>query len=171
MARQQRVNDLQSMDIEVLRALCEANNIDPCVKEVMADRVAKAEKAAGRFARPNADKKEDAHEKEKGGDLVDTLLANESTRKAAQKKQATHEEATKAKLTELKGKSIEDLKKLLRKHGSEIEGKKDKLVEALHAIFLEQDALDLRKSELKAMGIPDLKALVTAKSIECGHSK
>merc|ERR1711879_626854 len=68
MAREQRLNDLQNMDIEALRALCEANNIDPCVKEVMADRVAKAEKAAGRFARPNADKKESVHEKEKSGD-------------------------------------------------------------------------------------------------------
>merc|ERR1711920_764833 len=101
----------------------------------MADRVAKAEQMTGIFARPTLEKKEEVHEQSKGGDLVDTLLANESSRKAAQKKQTEQEEALKAKMAELKAKSVEELKKIIRKSGAETEGKKEALGDAVYAII------------------------------------
>merc|ERR1712048_195535 len=171
MARDERLKELQAMEIGDLRMLCEANGIDPCIKEVMADRVAKAEKTAGKFARPSLEKKEEVLEQSKGGDLVDTLLANESSRKASQKKQAEQGEAIKAKIAELKAKPVEELKKLLRKSGAEVEGKKEALVEALISISKQEEELNSRKAELKAMSISDLKALVSERSLECGNSK
>merc|ERR1712048_235268 len=170
-AREERLQVLQEMEINDLRTLCEANGIDPCVKEVMADRVAKAEKLAGKFVRPSLEKKEEKIEQSKGGDLVDTLLANESSRKAAQKKQIEQGEAIKAKMTELKAKSVEELKKILRKSGAEIEGKKEELVDAVYAIFKQEEAANSRKAEIKAMSISDLKALVSERALECGSSK
>merc|ERR1712048_1278388 len=122
-------------------------------------------------ARPSLKKKEEALKQSKGGDLVDTLLANESSRKAVQKKQIEQVEAMKAKIAELKAKSVEDLKKLLRKSGAEVEGKKEALVEALISISKQEEELNSRKAELKAMSISDLKALVSERSLECGNSK
>merc|ERR1712048_506002 len=171
MARDERLKEFQAMEIGDLRTLCEANGIDPCIKEVMADRVAKAEKLAGKFVRPSLEKKEEPIEQSKGGDLVDTLLANESSRKAAQKKQIEQGEAIKAKMTELKAKSVEELKKILRKSGAEIEGKKEELVDAVYAIIKQEEEANSRKAEIKAMSVSDLKALVSERALACGTSK
>jgi len=159
------------MEIEHLRMLCETNNVDPFVKEVIADRVAKAEKLAGRFAKPILEKKEEVADKGQSADLVDALIANESTRKATQKKQMEQEEAIKVKMTQLRGTSVEDLKKLLAKHGASAEGKKDALVAAAYDIFLQEEAVNSRKSELKAMSLLNLKEFASEKDLECGHSK
>merc|ERR1712048_1508467 len=170
-AREERLQVLQEMEINDLRKLCEANGIDPCVKEVVADRVAKAEKLAGKFVRPSLEKKEEKIEQSKGGDLVDTLLANESSRKAAQKKLTEQGEALKAKMAELKAKSVEELKKILRKSGAEVEGKKEELVGAAYAIIKQEEEANSRKAEIKAMSISDLKALVSERALACGTSK
>merc|ERR1711972_39391 len=74
-------------------------------------------------------------------------------------------------IAELKAKSVEELKKLLRKSGAEVEGKKETLVEALIAIGKQEEELNSRKAELKAMAISDLKALVSERALECGSSK
>merc|ERR1711972_1274377 len=74
-------------------------------------------------------------------------------------------------IAELKAKSVEELKKLLRKSGAEVEGKKETLVEALIAISKQEEELNARKAELKAMAISDLKALVSERALECGSSK
>merc|ERR1712187_535921 len=96
------------------------------------------------------EKKEEKIEQSKS-DLVDTLLANESSRKAAQKKEIEQEEAIKAKMAELKAKSVEELKKRLRKNGADVEGKKEALVEAVYAISKQEEEANSRKAELKAM--------------------
>merc|ERR1712187_775213 len=170
-ARDERLKELEAMEIGDLRMLCEANGIDPCIKEVMADRVAKAEKTAGKFARPSLEKKEEVLEQSKGCDLVDTLLANESSRKAAQKKLTEQGEALKAKMAELKAKSVEELKKIIRKSGAEVEGKKEELVGAAYAIIKQEEEANSRKAEIKAMSVSDLKALVSERALECGNSK
>jgi len=170
-ARQERLTKLQSMEIDGLRRLCKKNGIDPYVKEVMVDRAVKLEKKAGRFKRPTLQDKKEAPENGKADDLVATLIANEACRKAMLKKQVEKEEAKKAKIMEWTGLSIDELKKRLKKHGSDVDGNKNELVQALYAIYLEEEAVNERKSELKAMALADLKSLASEKAIECGHSK
>merc|ERR1712232_559817 len=170
-AREKRIHELQTMDKADLCALCEANDIDHCVTEIMADRIAKAERAVGRFARPTAGKKQEKLEEGKPVDLVDALLANEASRKAEEKKQSEQKEVTNARLKEWASKSVEDLKKLLRKRGVENDGKKDVLLKALFDITLHEEAVNARRAELKAMALPHLKALISENGIECSGSK
>merc|ERR1712048_140908 len=70
------------------------------------------------------------------------------------------------------GKSLEDLKKVLKKKGAEVEGKKkEELAKTLFDITLQEEAVNARTSELKNMDLKDLKAIVSEKAIECGASK
>merc|ERR1712066_167737 len=171
-ARDERTKQLQDMDADDLRALCEANSIDGLVTEVMADRVVKAEKMTGRFARPSTEKKKEKVESSEKIDLIESLLASEASRKANEKKREEEEEAMMAKMKEIRGKPLEDLKKVLKKKGAEAEGKKkDELAKTLFDMTLQEEAVNARTSELKNMDLKNLKAIVLEKAIECGASR
>merc|ERR1719367_887262 len=118
-ARDAREEQLVFMDKEALRELCAKRGVDAFVQEVMVDRIVRHENAAGRFARPNPD--EDADEEKaqataksgKADDMVEALLANENNRKKEREQKKHEEEVAASKWKELRGMSIEELKKAL----------------------------------------------------------
>jgi len=125
-----------------------------------------------RCTKPAAGKKTEKVESSGNGDLIESLLANEAARKAKEKKREEETEAMMVKIRELQGKSMEVLKKVLKSKGAEVEGKKkDELAKSLFDITLQEEAVNARTSELKEMGLKDLKAIVSGKAIECGASK
>merc|ERR1719362_660086 len=144
-ARDAREEILFSMDKEALRELCTKRGVDAFVQEVMVDRIVRHENAARRFARPHPD--EDADEEKaqstaksgKASDMVEELLANEANRKK-EREQKKHEEDVAASIRkELRGMSIEELKKALAAKGREATGKKDELVKALFAAGVQEE--------------------------------
>merc|ERR1719436_1142016 len=85
LAFDERKDTLTSKDSEALLKICDKASIDAFVKEVMVERILKKELDAGRYARPDAAAKEEAAPTaEKAGDMVEALLAKESSRKQEQ---------------------------------------------------------------------------------------
>jgi hypothetical protein len=159
-AAEERKSELNEMDNDALRKLCEKAGVDPFVKEIIVDRINKKEHEMGRFKRVVPEKATTLALQDV--DMVDTLLANESTRK--KEKQEQDELAQKKK--DVKSMSVDELKKALTKKGLEATGKKDEMVELLFAANLKEEAVAARKSELKKMAPHDLKALVSKHGLE-----
>jgi len=114
MAHDARESELASMDAQALKELCEKAGIDPCVKEVMVDRIVKCENSAGRFGRPTLEReKKETLVTATGGDMVDALLASEANRKRERELEKQEEEAAAKRRADLKNKSLEELKNRL----------------------------------------------------------
>jgi hypothetical protein len=99
--------------------------------------------------------------------MVDTLLANENTRK----KEKQQEDELVAKKKDIKSMSVDELKKALTKKGLDVPGKKEEMVEVLFATRLREDVVASRKAELKKMAVHDLKALVTSQGLEAASKE
>merc|ERR1712187_855487 len=84
-AIEERKVELGEMDNTSLRKLCEKAGVDPFVKEVLVDRISKKEHEMGRYKR-EAPAKETTLALQ-NVDMVDALLANESTRKKEKKQE------------------------------------------------------------------------------------
>lgn len=127
-AHGKRQSDLAAREKPVLSDLCEANGIDPYVKELIVERVVRVEHKAGRFARPSNEMKtlpdEDAPKAPKKTDIVDALLANEENRKRERELKKQEEELAESKKRELRAMTIDELKKQLTKHKLDASGKK-----------------------------------------------
>jgi len=171
-ALDQRHSELTAKDKPVLSDLCEANGIDPFVKELIVERVVRVENKAGRFARPSSELKQlpddDAQKAPKKTDIVDALLANEENRKRERELRRQEEELTESKKRELRALTIDELKKQLSKHKLDTSGKKEELVEALYLVKAQEDGVVARKTELKALGTDKLKALLELNAIDVG---
>jgi hypothetical protein len=161
-ATEERKGELNEMDNDSLRKLCEKAGVDPFVKEIIVDRISKKEHDMGRYKRVVPEKATTLALQDV--DMVDTLLANENTRKKEKKQE--DELATKKK--ELKLMSVDELKKAMTKKGLEVLGKKDEMVEVLIAAQLREEVVATRKAELKKMALHDLKSLVTSQGLEAG---
>jgi hypothetical protein len=159
-ATEERKGELNQMDNDALRKLCEKAGVDPFVKEVIIDRISKKENEMGRYKREASEK--EATLALQDVDMVDALLANENTRK----KEKTREDELALKKKELKTMSVDEVKKALTKKGLDATGKKDEMVEVLFAAKLKDEVAAARKSELKKMTLHDLKVLVTSKGLE-----
>jgi len=175
MLRDARERDLLAMEKASLRSVCERLGVAPYALEILAERVTRREGEAGRFARPvlEDDSKPEVAKAsgKKAGDLVETLLASEATRKSEQERRRQEEEAVAKKVKELKAMSVEDLKKELARRGREASGKKDELVEALAGAYREEEAAASKRAKLRAMGLDDLKALVFSRGVEAPGKK
>lgn len=171
--RDGRRSDLYAMDNEALQKICTKFNIDPLVRDVMADRVLRRETENLQFLPPASQHDEAApaaSTKAQKEDIIDTLLADEANRKREKELQKVKEEAAKAKVNELKEMSVDALKKLLTSKGLEASGHKDELIKAAFSMLMQEEALVARKKDLKAMGKNDLMELLSSKGLETGGS-
>jgi len=176
MRREERERELLGMDKAALREVCERLGVVPYAREIMAERITRRESEAGRFSRPvleqepKQEAKPDKKDK-KAGDLVDTLLASEATRKAELERNRKQEEALAKKVKELRAMSVEELKKQLARRGREASGKKEELLEALCGALREEEAVEARRAALRALGAEELKAALAARGLEAGGKK
>lgn len=164
---------LLAKDTVELKKLCEKLGVDPLVHEIMVDRIIKQENETGHFS-PPVTKSEDTEKESKPtktADLVTALIANEAERKKEKMVKQKQEEVAAAKIKELRANSVEDLKKLAAKKGMEVTGKKEDMVNALFARFLEEEAEVAKKTQLKSMALPELKELIASKGLETSSKK
>jgi len=166
-----RKQELDSMDTDALRKLCDKRGVDPFVKEVMVERISKLEREAGHYEKPVLEHKSEDTVTDKKVDMVEALLANESRRKQEKEARTKQEDAAANRMKELKAMAVDDLKSALTKKGVEPLGKKEELVEALFAIRAKEDVIMARKTELKCMGLQDMKTLLSSKGLESNKSK
>jgi len=167
-AREERQTELQALDAGKLQKLCSKVGVDPFVKEIIVERLSKNEYDKGCYAKPSLVQDQDTSKGEKSGDMVDTLLANETQRKKERELRNQKEEALAKRRKELKALSIEDLKKKLAKKGVEANGKKEDMVEALFLALVQEDAITARQGELKSKSQQELKELATRYGLEGG---
>merc|ERR1712083_340821 len=97
---------------------------------------------------------------------VEALLASEANRKEELERQKAKEAADMAKVRELNKMSLEALKKSLISKGHDGEGKKEDLVKAAFHFALEDEETEARKNQLKALGVKDLKQLLTDNGLQ-----
>merc|ERR1712070_663953 len=101
-AKAERKQELDSLDIAKLQKLCNKMGVDPFVKEIMAERISKREKEMGRYSRPALPQETEAPTGEKKGDMIDALLANEAQRKKETEQKSAQEGMLAAKRKEVK---------------------------------------------------------------------
>jgi hypothetical protein len=126
-AENERKTELMEMDNVTLRKLCDKAGVDPFVKEVLVERISKRENDMGRYSKASA-KDNDAPQND-SRDMVEALLANESTRKKEKELKNRQEEEIANKRKELKAMSVEQLKKAVEKKrfGSREKGGDDRV--------------------------------------------
>ncbi|CAJ1330247.1 unnamed protein product [Effrenium voratum] len=154
MVRDKQEAALVALDKAELLKQCKKRNLKPFVKEVMVDRLLKAELRAGHFAPKKVEE-----EKPVNGDLVEALLSSEAQRKKDAELKKQQDEADSSKRKELRVMSVEALKKALISKSLEASGRKDDMVEMLFQAWKQEQALASRKAELKALSKDDLKIL------------
>jgi len=138
----------------------------------MVDRILEHETRHDKYAPPAPLKSDQPEESvKKGGDLVEALLASEANRKEELERQKAKEAADMTKVRELNKMSLEALKKLLVSKGHDGEGKKEDLVKAAFHFALEEEETEARKDELKALGVKDLKQLLTENGLQASSGK
>merc|ERR1712139_267533 len=81
---------------------------------------------------------------------------------------AIKQPAVAGKRKELKGMSVEELKKRLAKKGLEAGAKREDMIDALFIAGVQEDALVERKTELQKMPTADLKDLLSLNGLESG---
>jgi len=174
-AYDKRQGGLEMMQNSELRTLCESVDINPFVKELVVERIVRAEHKTGHFARPASEVKmvldDDAPKTAKKIDMVDALLANEVQRKKEKELKKQEEATAENTRKELRAMSVDELKKQLTSKDVDATGKKDELVDALFALRAREEAALTKKSELKAHGIDKLRAILDLNQIDAGKSK
>jgi len=98
-------------------------------------------------------------------------LADEANRKKELERKKTEEEAAANKRKQLKGMSIDELKKQLTARGREASGKKDELVEALFEVVRQEEAAAAKRASLRAMSPDELKQLLASRGLEASGKK
>jgi hypothetical protein len=120
------------------------------------------------YARPVITSDSEATKQEGSGNLIDALLANEAQRKKEQEVKAQKEAAAVARVRELKGLSIDDLKKRLSKKGLEASGKKEEMIQILFTALMDEESIAERKAALKAKSQVELKEIVSRSGLPAG---
>jgi len=170
-AEDERKNELGAMDSTKLRKFCGKLGVDPFVKEIMVERISKDENQRGLYARPTIKQTREEAQKEKKGDMIDELLANEAERKKERLFRNKQEEVLTKKRKELKAMSIDELKKRIAKKGLESSGKRDDMIEALFIASVQEDKAVERKAELQKKSQPELKELLVLNGLEAGSKE
>jgi len=167
MKQAERKTELLALDKEQLVKMCDKAGLDPYVKEILVERISKQENQMGRYSRAVA--KQDEEPQTRKLDMVEALLANESTRKKEKEVKGKQEEEAAEKKKKFRAMSVEDLKKAVEKKGLEA-SKKEDMIEALFEASVEEEKVLARKSELKKMGVPALKELILSNGLESGSA-
>jgi len=166
---------LELMPNSDLRSLCETVGINPFVKELVVERVVRAENKAGHFARPSSELKmvpeDEAPKTAKKTDMVDALLANEVQRKKEKEIKKQEEELAENRRKELRAMSVDELKKQLTTKGLDAAGKKDELIEAVFNLRSREEAVLAKKADMKAYGLEKLRAILKLNQIDAGKSQ
>lgn len=174
-AYDKRRGGLELMQNSDLRSLCESVDINPFVKELIVERVVRAENRAGHFARPASEVKmvpdDEAPKTAKKTDMVDALLANEVQRKKEKELKRQEEEVAENRRKDLRAMSVDELKKQLTSKGLDAAGKKDELMDAVFNLRSREEAALAKKADLKAYGIVKLMAILQLNQIDAGKSK
>jgi len=166
MSHDARDAELTAMAKETLKRICDKAGVNPLINVVMIDRIMDHEIADGRFATPVLKKVDELPKDTTTGDLVANLLANEASRKKEMELKRQKKEKDENKRNELRAMSMEELKKWLTKKGKEPEGKKDDLVEACFAVYVQEEATASRRDELKSLSADDLRKAVLNNGLE-----
>merc|ERR1712232_726927 len=143
-AHEERESELLAMDKQALRKLCEKASVDPFLQDVLIDRIVRHETASGAFLKPTVPAVPDAEPKatSKKTNMVEALLAKERENEEVAKKEAAEAEAVAKRIKELKAKSIDELKKLLKRKGLDTSiSKKDEMVRALYDATVEEESM------------------------------
>jgi len=173
LAHEKRESELMEMDKPTLRKLCDKACIDHFLKDVLIDRIVRHETAEGKFLRPAAAPVQEAEPKttSKKIDMVEAILAKGKETEEAAKIDVANAEAVAKRLNDLKGKSMDDLKKLLKRKGLDNSGKKDVMVRLLYEATVEEESLVARKAELKSMDKDALAKLLSTRGLETSGSR
>merc|ERR1712185_226418 len=115
----------------------------------MVERISKDENQRGCYARPAIKQADSEAPKEKKGDMIDELLANEAERKKERILRNKQEEALTKRRKELKAMSVDELKKRIAKKGLEASGKREDMIETLFIASVQEDTVVARKAELQ----------------------
>lgn len=145
--------------------------MDPFVKEIMVERISKDENQRGLYARPAIKQTGEEAQKEKKGDMIDELLANEAERKKEREVRNKQEEALAKKRKELKTMSVEELKKRIAKKGLESSDKRHDMIEALFIAGVQEDKAAARKVELQKKSQQELKEVLLLNGLEPGSKE
>jgi hypothetical protein len=175
-ARDKKISELSAMDKPTLRKLCEKAGIDPFLKDVLVDRIVRHETTTGKFFKPavtaTAPIQQQPKVTSKTANMVEVLLAKERESEEAAKREAAVAEAIAKRIKDMKAKSIDELKKTLKRKGLECaSGKKEDLVRALYDATVAEEALVARKAELKSMDKDALIKLLSPQGLEPSGGK
>merc|ERR1712187_784618 len=167
------------MDKEALRKICDKVGIEVFLRDVMVDRIVIHENEKGNFLKPMGNLEQDLADSTpkpasnlQQTDLVGALLKRQMEENEKSEKEA--EEATRLaqKVKELNKKSVDELKKMLKKKKVEVQNeKKDELVKALINADIAEDLAASIKSKLTSMSPEGLVKLVAARGLSTSKSK
>merc|ERR1711988_791472 len=104
------------------------------------------------------------------GSVVDALLAKSKQEEEMAKKKQEEADKLAKKVKEFRSKSQDELKKLISRKGLEATGK-EKMIEALVLAEAQEEAINVRKAEVKAMGKEELAEVLKTKGLKIDKSK
>jgi len=172
MLRDARAKELENTDIEVLQRLCDQAGVEALIKEVTIDRVLRQESVQGHFAHPMPPKQaEEVRTGKPTEDIVENLLAHESTRKKERELRKQQEEKLESKRQELRTCTLDELKKRLQKKGHEPSGKKEDMADALTRLFVQEEEFAAKRNKLKALELEELKKVAISNGLQADRNK
>merc|ERR1712048_1168419 len=170
-AREERAAELNAMDKQDLRKICEKSGIEVFLRDVMVDRVVNYENEKGKFLKPESNLEHDMADctpkvASKASNLVDALLMKQKEDKEKSEKEAEEAAKLAQKIKELQKKSLDELKKLLTKRKITVDGgKKDEMVKTLVDADLADNAAAAIKAKLTSLGSEELAKLLAARGL------
>jgi myosin heavy subunit len=175
-ARDERAAELNAMEKQALRKICEQAGIEVFLRDVMVDRVVNFETEKGNFLKPESNLAHDLAESTpkvaSKASLVDALLMKQKEDKEKSDKEAEEAAKLAQKIKELQKKSIDDLKKVLTKRKLTVAGgKKDEMVKALVDADIAENAAAEIKAKLTSMASEEIAKLLAARGRATSKSK
>merc|ERR1712192_77266 len=165
-----REAELSAMDKQALQKICTKEKLDPYVKDVMIERLIQRENELGNFSVPKKEEDEVPTTSTTKGSVVDALLAKTKQEEEMVKKKQEEADRLAKKVKEFLTKSQDELKKLISRKGLEASGK-EKMIEALVLAEAQEEAVNARKAEVKAMGKEELAEILKSKGLKIDKSK
>merc|ERR1712048_1187136 len=174
-AREEKEAEFNAMEKQALKKLCDKVGIDVFLKDVMVDRILKAENEKGAFLKPSSNLEQEiadaAPKATSKKDLVDTLLIKQKEESEKTQKQAEDAAQLAKTVKEYSKKSGEELKRLLTKRNLDASGKKDDMVKALVDADMQDAATVARKKELLSMSSEVVSKLLANRGLPTSKSK
>merc|ERR1712151_1371004 len=174
-AREEKEAEFNAMEKQALKKLCDKVGIEVFLKDVMVDRILKAENEKGTSLKPSSNLEQEiadvAPKVTSKKDLVDNLLIKQKEESEKARKQAEDAAQLAQKVKELSKKNGEELKKLLTKRNLDASGKKGDMVKALIDADMLDAATVARKKELMAISSEVMSKLLANRGLPASKSK